>query len=160
MGMTEKRTQIANGLLLVLAIAAVAGIVVHYGQPHNHTSDVASDGHAHSHDTYYSVSTEQAPTVSFDISPDPLGGFNVHIQTQRFTWAPEHVNGAPVLGEGHAHIYVDGEKINRVYGPWYKLPSLAPGEHVVRVTLNANDHSVYAVNGHPVATSTTVIVAE
>ena len=40
----------------------------------------------------------------------------------------EHVDG-----EGHTHLYIDGEKITRVYSNWYYLGKLEPGEHTIRV---------------------------
>ena len=52
-------------------------------------------------------------------------------------------------GEGHAHLYLDGQKIARVYGEWYHLPKLE-GDHELRVTLNTNDHQDYAVKGEVV----------
>ena len=36
-------------------------------------------------------------------------------------FAPENVNQADVDGQGHAHIYVDGEKVSRVYGERFHL---------------------------------------
>lgn len=53
-------------------------------------------------------------------------------------------------GEGHAHVYVNGAKIGRLYGPWLHLPNLPKGEVTVEVTLNANDHRPLAVNGAPI----------
>ncbi|MQA88170.1 MAG: hypothetical protein GEV03_27005 [Streptosporangiales bacterium] len=82
------------------------------------------------------------------VSPDPVGGWNLHLVTQRFTFAPEHAGGDPRAGEGHAHVYVDDEKVGRAYGPWFYLPAdaVSPGRHTVRVTLTANDHATYAVD--------------
>ena len=52
--------------------------------------------------------------------------FDAYVKTKRFEWAPEHVNRDHVRGEGHAHLYVDGEKLTRLYGAWYYLKSLTP----------------------------------
>ena len=86
-------------------------------------------------------------SVALIVTTDPISGANVQILTEGFTFAPENVNGAHVEGEGHAHIYVDDVKISRVYTPWYHLGSLTPGEHEIRVTLNANSHQEYAIGG-------------
>jgi hypothetical protein len=91
--------------------------------------------------------------------PDAKAGVNVRIETDGFTWAPEHASGAHVDGEGHAHLYVDGEKLGRVYGEWLHL-SLDPGSHEIRVTLNGNDHADYLVEGAPVEATVTVEVPE
>jgi hypothetical protein len=63
-----------------------------------------------------------------------------------------------VAGEGHAHLYIDGKKITRLYGEWYFIPSLKPGTHTIRVTLNANTHEDYAVGGKLVEDTVTVVV--
>ena len=62
----------------------------------------------------------------------------------------ERSGGDHVAGEGHAHVYVDGEKIARLYGPWLHIPSLSPGA-VVEVTLNANDHRPLAIGSGRIA---------
>ena len=59
-------------------------------------------------------------------------------------------------GEGHSHLYVDGEKRARIYGQWLHVPDLGSGSHDVKVTLNANDHGVLTVNGQPIAASGTL----
>ncbi len=76
-----------------------------------------------------------------------MAGWNVKVDVTNFNFTPEHVNNGHVAGEGHAHLYVDGTKVARLYGPWFHLPALGQGEHQLRVTLNANNHAVYSVNG-------------
>lgn len=95
-------------------------------------------------------------TVAVTATPDPMTGVNVEVTTTGFTWAPEHASGEPVEGEGHAHLYVDGEKVGRLYTPWFHVGGLAPGDHEVRVTLNGNDHTDLDVDGEAVAATTTV----
>ena len=86
------------------------------------------------------------PTVDFAVAKDSKGGWNLHILTTNFTFTPQNENQAPVPNEGHAHLYIDG-LLSVVYGPWYHFDDLSPGGHTIVVTLNANDHSVFAVNG-------------
>ena len=74
-----------------------------------------------------------------------------------FAFAPEHASRDHVPGEGHAHVYVNGVKLGRFYGPWLHLDNLPPGEVTVEVTLNANDHRPLSVAGKPVAQ--TVVIA-
>lgn len=99
-----------------------------------------------------------APTVSIEVTPDPMGGFNLHTTTGNFTWAPEHASGDHVAGEGHAHVYIDDVKLSRVYSEWFFIGPMAmePGEHEVTVTLNGNDHNQYAADGEPVEATVTV----
>lgn len=114
----------------------------------------------HSHDQTHDLPADEAPAVTAEASLDPVGGVNLRIDTERFTWAPESASGDHVPGEGHAHVYVDGEKIARVYTPWFHLDGLEPGTRQLRVDLTANDHAGYAADGEPVAETLTVEVPE
>ena len=106
-------------------------------------------GHNHDHGMFM-VSAEEAPTVELMVEEDKKSGYNVRIMTTNFEFTPENVNGENVVGEGHAHIYVDGKKVGRVYDEYYHVDENFDGTKEFRVTLNANDHSEYAVNGEVV----------
>lgn len=103
--------------------------------------------HADGHEDYEVPDSETLPIITgLTVTPDPKSGYNVHVQTEHFRWAPEHASMDHAPGEGHAHLYVDDVKINRMYGEWYYL-TLAPGAHTVRVSLNTNDHRRYTHAG-------------
>lgn len=121
-------------------------------QGHDHAGDAAHDHAAHdhsagAHDTLVEAGADIR--LSLELHPDGPQSRNLHIRTTNFTFAPEAVNGPHVPGQGHAHIYVNGIKLARAYSPWMQLQALPKGDHVVRVTLNANDHGLLAVNGQP-----------
>ena len=99
-------------------------------------------------------------SVSVEATVDSVSGVNVHIQTQGFAFAPDNVNGDNVDGEGHAHVYVDGVKITRVYDPWVYLGEVEPGEHEIKVSLNVNSHGEYTYNGAKVEATTHIAVPE
>ena len=105
------------------------------------------------------VTSEQPPTIS--VSADDQGANNwvVKLDTTNFEFMPEKVNSHIVSqNEGHAHIYVDGVKINRVYGTYYYLGHLEKGSHEIKVTLNANDHGELMLDGKPIQGTTTIEV--
>lgn len=120
--------------------------------------DMDGSGATHDHPLREVAADAVAPSVTHLAFPDAMDGYNIQILTQNFTFAPASINGAVVENEGHAHLYVNGEKITRVYGGWVHLPSdaLVPGANAVSITLNANDHSEWAVDGAPIAS--TVII--
>jgi hypothetical protein len=120
---------------------------------------LAHDGHDHAHQ-HGTVEAPAGMTVSLDVSADPMSGYNVHIVTTGFAWAPERASLDHVVGEGHAHLYVNGEKVARVYGPWYHLDALPSASAEVRVTLNTNTHDDYAHDGVVVADSVTVMASD
>lgn len=114
---------------------------------HGHEAN-GEHAHSHSHSVTYEVTDSSlVPMVDFSLEQDPAGGWNVQITTENFEFTPENVNKENVLGEGHAHIYIDGEKIARVYGSWYHIANVEPGDREVRVTLNANNHAEYSFEG-------------
>ncbi len=114
-------------------------------------------GSAGGHDHGGMVETSDM-SVEVTAEVDPIDGINVRIMPSGFAFAPERVNQADVDGEGHAHVYVDGEKVGRAYGEWFHLKGVAPGDREIRVTLQTNGHSEYAVGGQTVEAATTLSV--
>ncbi len=107
---------------------------------------------AHSHDKAIALPAgPDAPTLDMAIAKDEVGGWNLEIRTTNFRFAPEKVNQHHHAGEGHAHLYVNGTKIARIYGPWFHIGSLPSGMTQVTVTLTANDHSPLAVGDVPLS---------
>jgi len=64
----------------------------------------------------------------------------------------------PMAGEGHAHLYVDGVKVARIYGEWYHLETLPDDAQMISVGLYANNHQPLAVDG--VEITDTVMIDE
>jgi hypothetical protein len=110
-------------------------------------------GHAAMHDTPLEVSEVDAPAVAAEIFRDPQSGYNLQVQTRNFVFAPRSASLDPVPGEGHAHVYVNGEKLGRLYGEWMHIAVLPQGEVTVEVTLNSNDHRPLAIGGEMVSAS-------
>ncbi len=110
------------------------------------TTEGRTAPHSH-HDPIEVPEGTPVPTLRVEVLEDPKSGYNLRLDTTNFTFAPEHVSTDPVPGEGHAHLYIDGEKITRLYGPWYNLPELTPGTHEIRVELSNNNHAPVAHNG-------------
>ena len=78
--------------------------------------------------------------------------------TTNFRFAPENASSPHRDGEGHALLYVNGEKVARLYGPWFHIEFLPSGPTKVTVTLNANDHSGLAVGDAPLSVTKEVHV--
>ena len=97
------------------------------------------------------------PTIAFNLAQDSMGGWDVHVTTTNFTFAPEHLNGDARPGEGHVHLYIDNNLIIML-GDWYHIDSLTPGKHTIRVGLFNNDHSAYAVNGEKIEAQKVITV--
>ena len=144
-----------NLLIIVSATAIMAfavGYLVKPAAPHADEHSQAEpvspaykheDGHHH--EEMLQVPAATAPTISIEVEPDPQSGYNVHLATTNFTFSPENASQGHVAGEGHAHLYVNGQKVSRLYSNWYHLAELPEGANTVRITLNTNDHRAYAV---------------
>ena len=98
----------------------------------------------------HEVQISKVPTISLDVKKDPTGGFNVHVITKNFRWSPEKASTTHVEGEGHAHVYLAGQKIIRLYNNWFHLNTFQfatnSGEQLLRVELVGNDHAPITVN--------------
>lgn len=104
--------------------------------------------------TIHEIAREVAPKVSLKVKKDPTGGFNVQVLTSNFVWRPEMASREHVVGEGHAHVYLDGRKIMRIYNEWFHLNtyqfSTRPADQLLRIEVVGNDHAPYTIQGIPI----------
>ncbi|MEM6862931.1 MAG: hypothetical protein AAF627_19505 [Myxococcota bacterium] len=103
------------------------------------------------------------PALSLQVSPDAVSGFNLELQLARYALGPPPTVDSmealmrPTLSdmgfvEGHAHLYVNGEKISRLYGRHAHVPGslLGPGLNQLTVTINSHGHQTWSVNGRAI----------
>jgi hypothetical protein len=125
------------------------------------TVDVPPHDHgAHSHVDAGQVAWEGvAPQMTIEVEEDPKSGYNALIAVDGMTLSAENVNGDHVDGEGHLHLYVNGQKVGRLYGNATHIPALPVGEVEITVGAFTNDHSAYVIDGEPIEASTSITVA-
>ena len=122
-----------------------------------HSDDNA--GHEHGHGDGIEIAEgAPVPSVSVEVVADPVAGQNLFVALDNFVVTPANASTDPVDGEGHLHLYVDGERVARFYNAALHL-SLEPGEHTVDVEVSANNHSAYQVDGVPIRGSAMIDVA-
>ncbi|MED5304938.1 MAG: hypothetical protein VX665_05330 [Pseudomonadota bacterium] len=122
---------------------------------------MASGGGSHSMQAKTLIATDDwpsPPTLDTAIQPDPVGGWNLNLNTTNFTFDAAAAGRDNAEGYGHAHVYVNGMKLGRVYGDWYHIGSLPLGRNEVSVSLYANDHSGLSAGGSKITSTRTVIV--
>lgn len=137
-----------------IGFSTAAGLGVTF-DGHDH-ADAAQHGgmdHGMDHDTPLEVDAADAPSVSIALSPDPMSGYNLHVMVENFEFSPQQASLAHTKGQGHAHVYVNGVKRGRLYGPWVHLDALPKGDVTVDVSLNSNNHQPLSVNGEPIKVS-------
>ena len=98
------------------------------------------------------------PSVMVVVHPDARRGWNIEVQTKHFTFTPEQVNEVNQPNVGHGHLYVNGEKIARLYSNWFYLEQLDTGTNEITVSLHANGHEVWTHEGEAIAHTTTIEV--
>ncbi len=146
---------IFSGLIGFL-IAAGNGVTFN-GHDHKtaHFKDYLADnlphadttGHAKMHDTpIHLANNKAAPTIIAKIKKDPVSGFNLFLITTNFIFAPELSGLQHKDGTGHAHLYIDGQKIARLYGKSFHISEIPKGAESLEVTLNSNDHRPFFSN--------------
>ncbi len=142
-----------NGRLLAMLLIGVffgTGLGFLLAAPMPGAHDHESHDHAVVHDRM-TEAADPVPSLALSLTRDADGGANLHLRTENFRFAPEAAGGPHRPGEGHAHIYVDGEKIARAYGPWFHIVEVSDHAQSLTVTLHANDHSALALAGKPIA---------
>ena len=102
------------------------------GPGHGHGEPGEDDGHGPIGPD--PIESEVPVSVEISAAVEPNGGVNVVIDTENWRWAPDEIDKDHVPGSGHAHIYVNGEKIDRVYGP-----GVSPHRIVARDARGARD---------------------
>ena len=100
------------------------------------------------------------PDLTLTVLPGDTG-YNVALDTENFTFFTPPTGqdmAAHIAGEGHGHLYLNGVKLQRMYGPTAQIGTLLPGRYTVTVTLNSNDHRTYVTqNGMIMATAELVV---
>lgn len=152
-----RRVAAAVAVFMVLLMSVLVPYAYGAAWQHGRAAAGHGAGHGAAHQPV-DVTGDEAMSVTLEVSADAHAGWNGRLQTVGFRFTPEAASKAHVTGEGHAHLYIDGRKAGRLYGPWFHIESLPPGRRTVRVTLNANSHGVYRVDGEPVAAEVTVDV--
>ena len=145
-------------LVFEATTAGAFGINFHVFQTDGMTNSNHADGDGHHAGPPTTLISEVPISVSITADPDAHGGVDVHITAVGFRFAPESVDQPHTPGAGHAHIYVDGEKLGRAFEPDYHIADLAPGQHEIRVALNTNDHSELIFDGSAVDATAIVTV--
>lgn len=133
-----------------ILVGVLAAPLFYDAKPEDHSTHFDHD-HSMAHGTIEVDPNLPIPSLDLEVTPDAMSGWNITVDPHNFTFTPENINRRPVANEGHAHIYINGQKLTRLYGKHYHLSTLIPGEYDISVSLNANDHSTYTHNGEPIS---------
>lgn len=121
---------------------------------HDDHGDDHDDDHGDDHDDDHAHAAvlnvdraEPIPGVAIEVrATDTAGLFDIAVTLENFTIDEANVDGEPAANTGHMHLLVDGVKVERFFELDHFV-ELGPGEYVVEVELNANDHTPWGVDG-------------
>ncbi|MEM9272697.1 MAG: hypothetical protein AAGA80_07000 [Cyanobacteria bacterium P01_F01_bin.143] len=120
----------------------------HHGHHHHDSSAEESTTDRHHHHKAVMIEEGQpVPNVDLVVYPDSVKGWNLELKLENFQLTPQNVNNENQLNQGHAHLFVNGEQVTRLYGNWYYLDSLAAGSNEIKVNLNTNRHESLMYQG-------------
>ena len=115
-------------------------------------SEETGSASAMDHGLSNGIAASPAPTIELAREPEvSKNGFSVDIVTENFEFVRINDTEDHVDGQGHAHIYLNGVKLGRLYKNRFDIGTLSPGNYVLTVALNSNDHRPYMVDGKAVA---------
>ncbi len=97
--------------------------------------------------------------LSLVLSTDAMSGYNLTLLTDNYSFSlpPAQMSMMEMMSvdmdektgivEGHAHLYVNGNKIQRIYGEYVHLPAelFAEGVNSISVTLNNHGHMYWTM---------------
>ena len=135
-------------------IAGFVSIMLYFHQQSSHFGQDAQADHMGEHDGFEisNLKGSEIPGIDGWIKQDSTGSWMLKIITKNFTFEPEKLGlDEQRINEGHAHLYINGEKKSRIYGPYYDMGTLKPGIYEVKVTLNTNNHKRLMYNGKEIA---------
>ncbi len=108
-----------------------------------------------------------APQLSASLTRDVMSGYNLNLRIANYDMTPPPIGVAmenlmaPVRNaetgfvQGHAHLYINGEKIQRVYGNNVHIPAsrLKTGMNQMNITINNHAHMFWTYDDKKIITS-------
>ena len=123
--------------------------------PMDDMDDMEGEGHDHDHEDAAATEWVGAmPQLTVRIEDGEDGKVAV-LDATGFEFS-EPTRTEFEAGVGHTHVYIDGRLLTMSYDPEVALGDLEPGMHHIEVTLAANDHSDYTMNGEIIGASAMV----
>jgi len=92
--------------------------------------------------TYQTQSHQPTLEVSHTVEGNNI---NFQFKVEHFDLSFENVSKEKVHGQGHIHLYLDGEKVAKVYDEQYVLKNVPQGTHDIKIELAHNDHESLGV---------------
>ncbi|WP_246143363.1 hypothetical protein [Colwellia echini] len=110
------------------------------------------------------------PKIAVTLFRDVIDGVNVHIEVENYILnAPDFSTSSKTKAlqnntsgnedsavlEGHAHVFINSNKLQRLYGSDMHIPAsaLKKGVNQIAISLNSHQHENWMVGDHPIVSS-------
>ena len=114
---------------------------------------------SHDHSALIDLSgLTEAPTVLVTAVADGAGGAILEFAVTGLELVPVDPPAGHRPGQGHLHVAVDGNVVAMTAETVFPVTGLSNGHHDVAVTLSANDHRNYGLDGESIGATTTIMV--
>lgn len=121
----------------------------------------------HSHIPVAVPKSAPAPQLSVSLTRDVMSGYNLVINTANYEMAPPPIgvvmenlmsprtNSETGFVQGHAHLYINSEKIQRVYGHNIHIPAshFKEGMNQLNITINNHAHMFWTYEDKQIISS-------
>jgi hypothetical protein len=150
---------VKKGLSVVLFGILLVSTWADAGHPGDESGEMEMD-----HGTVSVPAGLSAPELAIDLYPDNMDGYNLKLVVNHFTIIPpleSLIKGSAAnVVEGHAHLYVNGKKIQRVYSLFTHLPAklFRTGINAITLSLNDHNHATWTVEKSEIQATLTVNV--
>ncbi|MBL4632117.1 MAG: hypothetical protein JKY14_13555 [Paraglaciecola sp.] len=111
------------------------------------SSVIASTLEIHQHKSREISSNTPIPKIELTVFRDTMDGVNVHIEVANYVLNAPDLSIKSITSEygilqGHAHVFVNGTKRQRLYGSDVHIPKswLKDGVNQVAISLNSHQH--------------------
>ncbi|MFC0273101.1 hypothetical protein ACFFIX_16915 [Metabacillus herbersteinensis] len=139
-------------------LSSIISILLYF---HNENGHQMTSGHHENHqlEAIELPKGHKVPSIKGSVKQNASGSWLLHLETENFTFTPEKADSNELqYNQGHAHLYVNGEKIKRLYRHSYQLGNLKEGPNQIKVTLNTTTHGVLTFHNKEIAYYETVEV--
>jgi hypothetical protein len=124
------------------------------------TLSIAANVEIHQHKSREIEPNTPIPKIEITAFRDMMDGVNIHIEVANYVLnAPDLATKSLISEEGflqgHAHVFVNGTKRQRLYGKDIHIPKswLKDGVNQVAISLNSHQHENWVSNEHNIVGS-------
>lgn len=119
------------------------------------TNASAATSEIHQHKSL-DIGDKPVPKIQLEVFRDAMDGVNVSVKVQNYLLnAPDTAIAESDVLQGHAHVFVNGNKKQRLYGENIHIPNnwLGTGVNQIAISLNSHEHENWVKDNNNIVAS-------